>query len=209
MSAPPAPADGVPADGDAAWVSVETPFDAAALSVLVADVEGMLRVNPYLEFQEWREIEPGRYKFRARNLSNQQAIDTVVRVERTADATLLHYESGLKTRTVFRIEPGVAGARLVITDDYGGTPAAEREARVAEVDRSLLAWGGDLYRYFRDWRRWSWLGPWRWYMRRVWRVMKPTARRIAFMLWMVTLFEIASVALIVAVFALELDKYIF
>ena len=82
-------------------------------------------------------------------------------------------------------------------------------ARVAETDRSLLAWGGDLYRYFRDWRRWSWLMPWRWYMRRVWRGMKPTARRIAYMLWMVTVFEIVSVLLIVAVFALELDKYIF
>lgn len=218
MTTPPAPADGAAAD--AAWVSVETPFDAATLAGLVADVEGMLRVNPYLEFAEWREIAPDRYRFRARNISNQRTIDTVVRVERSAEATTLHYESGLKTRTVFRVEPREAasgdapgksppGARLVITDDYGGVPAAEREARVAETDRSLLAWGGDLHRYFRDWRRWSWLMPWRWYMRRVWRGMKPTARRIAYMLWMVTVFEIVSVLLIVAVFALELDKYIF
>lgn len=209
MTAPPAPADGAAANDDAAWVSVETPLDAATLARHVADIEGILRVNPYLEFEEWREIEPGRYRFRARNLSNKQAIDTSVRVERAADATILHYESGLKTRTAFRVERGSGGARLVITDDYGGIPVEERAGRVDEVDRSLLTWGGDLYRYFRAWHRWSWLAPWRWYMRRVWREMRPTARRIAYMLWLLTAFEIAAFALIFTVFVLELDKYIF
>jgi hypothetical protein len=209
MTAPPAPDGGAAEGRDAAWVSVETPLAAAALADHVADVEGMLRVNPYLEFEEWRETGPDRYRFKARNLSNKRAIDTEVRVERTVGMTVLHYGSGLKSRTVFRIEPGARGAKLVITDDYGGTPPEERARRVDEVDRSLATWGGDLYRYFRAWQRWSWLAPWRWYMRRVWREMRPMARRIAYMLWMVTVFEIAAFALVFIVFVLELDKYVF
>jgi len=195
--------------GDSAWVSIDTPLDLETLAAHCRDVEGIFRVNPYLDFAEWKETAPGRYYFKAHNLSNDQDIDTAVREEISADGIRFFYESGIKTSTHFKIEATDGGSRLTITDDYSGTPPEERKARIEEVDKSLLNWGKYLLRYFHQWHKWGWCAPWRWYMHSLWRKMNPMGRRIAYILWIVTLFEIAGILLFTAVFALELDKYIF
>ena len=53
------------------------------------------------------------------------------------------YATGLKTATHFRAEPRADGSDLIVTDVYGGS-LEERQARAAEVDLSLNAWGRAL-----------------------------------------------------------------
>lgn len=192
--------------GDSAWVSVDTKLNLETLAAHCRDVEGLLRVNPYLDFTEWRETSPGRYHFKAKNLSNDQDIDTAVREEISTDGIRLLFESGIKTSTYFKLEPIEGGSRLTITDDYSGTPAEVRKDRVAEVDKSLVQWGNYLHRYFSQWRKWGWCPPWRWYMRGFWRKMKPMGRRITFILWIITLFELGTALLIAIFFILGLDR---
>ena len=103
---------------------------------------------------------------------------------------IVHYSRGVKRNTRFEIASTAGGSRLRITDDYSGAAAPD----TAEVDRSLHAWGVALREYLLRERRWGWCAPWRWYMRRVWVPMKPVARRITFLILMVTLAEIAQVA---------------
>ncbi len=199
------------ADGndDSAWVSIDTKLDLETLAAHCRDVEGLLRVNPYLDFAEWTETSPGRYHLKARNMSNNQDIDTAVREEISADGIRLFFESGIKTSTHLKLEPIEGGSRLTITDDYSGTPVEVREARIAEVDKSLVEWGKYLHRYFSQWHKWSWCPPWRWYMKGFWRKMKPMGRRIVFILWIITLFELATILLIAMFFAFGLDRFLF
>ncbi len=208
---PPPPSGGEETDnasGDSAWVSIDTKLNLEALAAHCRDVEGLLRVNPYLDFAEWKETSPGRYHFKAKNLSNDQDIDTAVREEISDDGIRLFFESGIKTSTHFKLEPIEGGSRLTITDDYSGTPAEIREARIGEVDKSLVQWGKYLHIYFGQWHKWGWCPPWRWYMRGVWRKMKPMGRRIAFILWIITLFELATALLIGMVFAFGFDRFL-
>jgi hypothetical protein len=134
-------------------------------------------------------------------------IELHVRLEPSETGVVVTYSDGLKRSTALAVEPADrGGSRLRITDDYSGWSEAERQARLAEVDRSLPQWGRDLYLYFRRWHRWSWLAPWRWYMTRVWIRMKPSARRITrWVLW-ITLAEFAAFLVVFAVFVLERSR---
>jgi hypothetical protein len=91
----------------------------------------------------------------------------------------------------------------VIVDDYEGLPEAERAARLAEVDKSLLAWGRALRKYFLRLARWSWVPGWRWYLRRVWIPMRPMARRIVWLIWIVTLLEFAFFLFLILILVIE------
>jgi hypothetical protein len=192
---------------DAAWVAVDTSLPAAALRAFCDDVERLLRINSMLEFLDWRSLGDGAYAMKVRNLSNGRTVATSFRVARSDDRIRLTYDTGLKTATEFRIEPSGAAARLIVTDDYSGTPEAERRARMEEIDRSLVHWGHDLRRYLRQWHRWSRWRLWRWYMRRVWQPMKPSARRITFIIIAVTVFEVIAAVVAVVIFAMGWETY--
>jgi len=189
-----------PALEDAAWIRIPTALSQVELIEFCEDVERLLRINSHYEFQEWRPEGPNRFFVRARNLSNGCMIETALRVVARSDGMRIIYESGLKASTDFRVETAAAngqsaptsstGAVLVVTDDYSGKTKEEREARGAEVDTSLVSWGNDLQRYLRHWQRWSAFGAWRWYMRRIWQPMKPSARRISFILIVIGAIEI-------------------
>ncbi len=194
---------------DKAWVTIKTPFDAAQLRLFLDDIERLYRINPYLVFSEWESTGKGRFRFKAQNLSNQGQIDTSLNVTSTADAVTVKYSDGLKTATTFRIDAQSNGtADLVITDDYSGTPLATREARLNEVDTSLLQWASSLHRYLWRWKRWSWLPGWKFYMRRIWQPMKPMARRIVFFLIVITAIEFVLFLFVFTIFWLEIDKFL-
>lgn len=188
---------------DAAWVSVETPLDPAALRALMCDAHRLLRINSLLEFKEWRAEGSGRFVMRGRNLANGRDFATGITLEPTAEGCRIAYDQGLKSETRVRIEPMPGGARLTLTDDYGRVPPEERAARLDEVDPSLAQWGRDLHRYCRQWARWSWLMPWRWYMSGFWLRMKPAARRIAFLLIAITAAEFVAFLVVALIFWLE------
>ena len=86
---------------------------------------------------------------------------------------------------------------------------SEREKSLDEVDKSLVNWGNDLYRYLRQWKRWSWVPGWQWYMRKIWQPMKPMGRRIAYILFVISAAEMILFLLVFTVFRLELSKYLY
>ena len=195
---------------DAAWVRIATALSPATLATFCQDAERLLRINSMYEFQQWRSEGENRFFMQVRNLSNGHNFATQIRVEPRSDGMRIAYANGLKTATAFSVEPpsgeaghDEAGAVLIVTDDYSGAPEAERLARAEEIDKSLVQWGHDLHRYLRYWVRWSDFAPWRWYMRRVWQPMKPTARRITFILIAITVFEFAIGVPAIVIFALS------
>jgi hypothetical protein len=199
---------------DKAWVRIATRLSPAELLAFCQDAERLLRINSMYELEEWRPDGEGRFFMRVHNLSNGLTLATSVSVEPRSDGLRIAYATGLKTATELRIETAAAddrdggtaasrGAALVMTDDYSGTPEAERQARASEIDRSLVWWGHDLHRYLRHWARWSRFGPWRWYMRRIWQPMKPKARRITYVLIVIGLIDLAAGLLAIALFALH------
>ena len=194
---------------DAAWVTIETPLTADALLAFCReDVERLFRINSLLKFEEWRQVAENEHRVRLRNLVHDHELETGLHVETLVDGLRVAYDSGLKTATTFRVEKKGGGAQLVVTDDYSGTPAAERRARTDEVDQSLVQWGHDLHRYLARWKRWSRYAPWRWYMARVWQPMTPLARRVVFLLIVITAMEFAVFLMVLAIFVLELDKVV-
>ncbi|MAF49177.1 MAG: hypothetical protein QGH73_13595 [Rhodospirillales bacterium] len=194
---------------DAAWVTIDTPFGASELRLFLDDVERLYRINSYLVFEEWRQTGANQFRLKAKNQSNGRTVETDLDVEAIDDGILVRYSDGLKSSTSFRVRAQAPNlANLIVTDDYSGTPVDQREARIDEVDRSLAHWGKGLHRYLKQWKRWSWLPGWQYYMRRVWQPMKPMARRIVFLLIAITAAEFVVFLFIFAIFWLELGKYI-
>jgi len=188
---------------DSAWVSVATPLLPETLLALLRDPQRLMRVNPLWVFESWDAAGPDGVHFRIDNQSNGQVWETTARLVRLPDGLRLDYADGIKASTLFRVEPAESGSRLWIVEDYGRFSEAERAARGAEVDRSLTAWGGALYRHLRAWSRWSAFAPWRWYVERRWLRMKPLSRRIVRLLLWVTVAELALFALLVAILVAE------
>ena len=188
------------ASSDAAWVSLQTTLPATALLELCRDIEAIFRINPHYYFKSWRKTGPSAHALEFENQSNQTNNSVNIEVgATTAEGFTVSYDQGIKKRTVFCIEPTPQGGKLTVTDDYESIPEAERAQRLLEVDRSLQAWGEALQRYFLRQKRWSWLPGWRWYIRRVWIPMKPSARRIVWMLYLITAAEFAFFVLVILI----------
>jgi hypothetical protein len=193
-----------PVPADAAWVTIDSPLPIEALREFCRDVERLYRINPCLEIASWRPFANDTFRAVWRNTSNQQDAALDLRIEReSADAFEVAYAQGLKRCTRFALAPAAAGSRLTITDDYSGVPEEERTRRVAEVDRSLAAWGWALHAYLRRERRWGRNALYRWCMRRIWLPMKPGARRIATLLVLVTAAELLIVLFVGLIWWIE------
>jgi hypothetical protein len=191
---------GADAARDEAWVGIDITLSAPELARFCADVERLYRINPYLEFRGWQD-GPGTADVSYRNLSNGQDYKGRFSIRRASEFDFsVRYDRGIKRETRFVIEPLASGSRLVITDDYSG---AGPEADLSEVDRSLHAWGTALRAYLERDARWGHIRPWRWYMRRVWVPMKPSARRITYILLVVAVAEVALAVLVMAVYWAE------
>ena len=198
----PTHADGAPAatDRDAAWVVLQTRWPATDLALWLTDVRRLYRINPFLEITLWQHNSPGHFHARLFNHSNGQAAELVASLDWLDDMTLqVNYASGIKQSTRFAIETIVGGSRLTITDEYvrGITIAPE------QVDRSLHAWGVAMAGYLARDRRWGWLPLYRWFMEKVWLPMKPSARRITFIVLVISLADIALIALGFTIYWLE------
>jgi hypothetical protein len=185
-----------------AWVRIDTPLAPGELRQFCADLERLYRINPLLEFLEWRVVGPGRWHMGVRNLSNGQELATGLELAPTPQGLLVRYTQGLKDATELRVEPAGQRARLIITDRYPVMDAEEAARRAGEIDRSLVPWGQALHRYLRAYRRWRGLPGWGWYMRRVWQPMRPAARRIVALIWWLTLLEFLAFLFVLAIFVL-------
>ena len=194
-----------PVAEDAAWASINTPLSVDELISFCGDVERLFRINPMLEFQQFNTLGAQRYAFSGRNISQETPFefDITCSVTELPDGLQIDYDQGIKSKSLFKIEPAPQGSKLTITEYYEGFPVEEREQHLHEVDKSLLVWAKYLQSYLVTWSRWSGIAPWRWYMRRIWQPMKPTARRITYALLWITVVEIALIALGVAIYFIE------
>ena len=192
---------GAPPGPDAAWVVLETPLGSAELAAFCCDLERLYRINPFLEFASWEQSAPDRFRAEVLNHSNGQRTVMAASVIRISDHALrVDYAERLKKSTRFEIEPAPGGSRLTITDEYNPAGAAAPDV---EIDRSLHAWGVALKTYLERDRRWGWIPPYRWCMRRVWLPMKPAARRITFLILVIGLADIGLIALGLGIYWIE------
>lgn len=192
---------------DAAWVRVPTTLAPEALSALLADTAVLLRLNPYYYFKTWRQVAPDRLEVAFENQSNNQSLTTgITATPGPGSGMTLAYDTGLKRRTFFSVETTDGGSTLVITDDYGGWTEEERKQRENEIDKSLLAWGEAFRVYLLRIQRYSRIPGWRWYMRRVWMPMKPSARRIVWLLYLITVVEFAFFLFVLLIWVIEKSK---
>lgn len=194
-----------PVAEDSAWASINTPLSVSDLTVFCRDIERLYRINPMLEFQYFKSLGQQHYAYAGRNISQETPFEFEFEftTKELPDGIQIDYEQGIKSKTVFKIEPAPQGSKLTITEYYERLPENEREQHLHEVDKSLVIWANYLQRYLITWSRWSRFGLWRWYMRRVWQPMKPTARRITYSLLWITVVEIALIVLGVAIYFVE------
>lgn len=192
---------------DAAWARVPTRLSPEALARELADPEVLLRLNPYYYFKTCRRTGPDSFHAEFENQSNQQQVTVDIDVIRGPGTGLtFNYRHGVKRRTFFTIEPDVHGSTLVVTDDYSGTTGEDRKQHEPEVDKSLLAWGEALRVYLLRVQRYSRVPGWRWYIRRLWIPMKPSGRRIVWLLYLITLVEFAFFCFVVLIWWVEYHK---
>jgi head-tail adaptor len=189
---------------DRVWATIQTTLRPEALRDFCRDLERLYRINPYSEFRMWKEMAPGQVHAEFRNLSNKQdySLDLTL-VPESDNAFSVRYTQGIKAATRFEIQPTGLGSNLTITDDYSTLPVEERAQRLDEVDKSLPAWGQAIFDFLRRHRRWGWIAPWRWYMRRVWVPMKPSARRIVWLLYLITVVEFFFFVFVALIWWLE------
>jgi len=189
---------------DAAWARVPTAYRPEDLARELADAEVLLRLNPYYYFSTLKKTGPKTYHAEFQNHSNEQAVTADVDVETAPGGGItLNYRRGVKKRTIFSIEPSESGSTLIVTDDYSGTPEAERREKESEIDKSLTAWATAVQTYLARLKRYSRLPGWRWYIRRIWIPMKPSARRIVWLLYLITAVEFFFFCFIVAIWWVE------
>jgi len=197
---------GVPEDK--AWASFNTTLSVDALMKFCSDIERLFRINPMLEFKQWQRISKNRVHLQCVNISQETPInvDVELTIHEVDDGFELEYSNGIKSNTYFKIEPIEQGSKLTITDNYRELSESERQGKLTEVDKSLIIWANYLQRYLTMWQRWSRYGIWRWYIRRVWQPMKPSGRRITYMLLWITAFEIALISLGFAIYYFEFSQ---
>ena len=141
---------------DAAWAAINTPLSADQLGEFCRDVERLFRINPMLEFKEFKSLGEDRYAMSGVNISQETPFEFEVsfRVTDLADGLKIDYDQGIKSSTVLKIEDAPQGSKLTITDAYERLPVEDRDQYMNEVDRSIVRWAEYLQRFLIMWKRW-------------------------------------------------------
>lgn len=192
---------------DHAWVSIDIPLALEEVKAFCQDIERLLRINPMLEFSTFQANNNEHFVLKGKNLSNAQLFDLEAQYKTIPDGFKLSYNQGLKSSTSITFTATTEGCQLKILDDYSTISEDERNKRLDEVDKSLHIWGEAIQNYMTSWKRWSDSPLWIWYMRRVWLPMKPSARRITWMLISITALEFVAFLMVFTIFWLELDTF--
>jgi len=192
---------------DFARIEIDSPFDENWLAEFISNPQRILRINSLFEFSKFEKVSENTWHMMGTNLLSKQDFDVTFKVKKKSSSTLFHYEGWLKTTTKISIKKDKSGYKLIIIDDYSGINAEEREQRISEVDNTIVHFGNDIHRYLRRWKRWSWVPGWKSYMLKFWQGMKPSARRISFMLFVITAVEFVIFLFVFIIFWLELPKY--
>jgi len=196
---------------DAAVRAVPTRLEPAKLADYCRDIEVLFRLNPYYFFERWKKTSESSYRVEFLNKSNDQKVlvDIDVTIGNHGEI-IVSYSDGIKLRTVFFAEPAPPSndpraprSLLIVVDDYSRFTEAERKDRLNEVDKSMLAWAEALRVYFIRQKRWSWLPGWRWYIRRLWIKMNPSARRIVWWIYLISVVEFFFFLFVLLIYVIE------
>jgi hypothetical protein len=201
---------------DSAWISMDLPFPSGEVYEFIQKIELLFRLNPHLEIKSWQEEAPGKiyhgkqiYLDSLNEMNGLQPSRTLSVSDVQPDVSFcLSYDSGLKQATIFSVQNlGPASSRLVVKELYpAGMSAAEREARLNEVDRSLVPWGAAMHNYFIHQSRWGWLPFFNWWQNTFWLGMMPRHRRIARMIIWTTVLEFVVFLFVFVIYWLELGS---
>ena len=193
---------------DFARIEIDSPLDGDWLRNFISNPQRVLRINSLFEFSIFDKVSENTWHMAGKNLLDEKGFDVTIKSTEISSGILLQYEGWLKNSTELSIQKESDGNhKLIIIDDYSGTSAEEREQRIAEVDNTVIQFGNDIHRYLQQWNRWSWVPGWKSYMLKFWHRMKPSARRICFMLFAITAAEFVIFLFIFSIFWLELPKY--
>jgi hypothetical protein len=196
--------------GDTARAETLVPLPAAELVAFVADVERLWRLNPHLDIRDWQPREDG-FNYvahdeigdcqREAQITFSPGPDAVARSGESCSRMLLRYAGSLRQATEILVEPAPEGTRLILIDHY---PRIEdpQDPRLAEVDRTLVPWVGEIRRHLLARRRWGWLPGWRWWNEHFLLHMAPRSRRIVRLLVWISVLEFAVFVAAVAVLRL-------
>ncbi len=190
---------------DKAWAEFKTPLNKRVLLNFCQDVERLLRINPFLDIKKWEKLSDQHFLFHAINHSQNPAfeITTDLQIQKKTDGLEILYRRGLKSSTAFTIQEITNGSKLTITEKYTGLPEEKRRQKLHKVDKSLNKWAENLQEFLIDWHRWSWFSPWRYYKNRIWLPMRPTARRVTYLILCISFIEIVLIALGSAIYIIE------
>lgn len=201
---------------DTAWVNVDTPLTPAQLFDFISNAERLFRLNTYLEIHEWQSAqrsvtEGGRIHFKYLNEMNgmTRELDITVSDFQPGVGYTLNYSEGLKRATEIKVEARTHGAVLVIKDWYHGIedqldePPEIREARLAEVDRSLTPWGVAIRQHLISLARWNGLPFYRPLRERFWITMAPRNRRISRLIIWITALEFFAFLFVFLIYWIE------
>ncbi len=201
---------------DAAWISVELPLSQRDAYAFIQQTELLFRLNPYLAIKSWQEDAPGRIylgkkiHLDALNEMNgmQQTMTLSVTDVQPDGSYALGYDKGLKQGSFFTVESITPDTcRLTLKDRYPAEiSVAEREARLNEVDRSLIPWGAAIHGYFKRRKYWGWLPLYNRFQDSFWFGMVPRHRRIARLLVWITVLEFVVFLFVFVIYWLELAR---
>lgn len=198
---------------DSAWISVDLPFPSGEIYEFLQKLDRLFRLNPYLEIKSWQEDARGRL-FHGKQI-RVEALNEMIGLQQSMTLSVsdvqpdvsfrLDYDRGLKQATIFTVQKlGPALSRLVVKELYPAEMSlAEREARMNEVDRSLVPWGAAIHSYFIRRTRWGWLPFFKWMQDRFWLGMTPRHRRIARMIIWTTVLEFVVFLFVFVIYWLE------
>ena len=201
---------------DAAWIRVELPLSQRDAYAIIQQTELLFRLNPHLEIKSWQEDAPGKIypgkqiyldALNEMNGMKQPMTLSVSDVQPDISYTL-SYDRGLKQATIFTVE-GITpvSCRLSVKERYPAEiSVAEREARLNEVDKSLVPWGEAIHGYFISRARWGWLPFYNWFKDSFWLGMVPRHRRIARLLIWTTALEFVVFLFVFVIYWLELGR---
>ena len=188
-----------------AWAEFKTPLKHGALLLFCKDIERLFRINPYLEIKTWEKAERRKHLIHVINNSQKQpfSLKTNIYITEIENGLRAQYDHGIKSVTTFEVYPYLDGSKLKITELYHSISPDDKSDAINKVDKSLTKWAEEIQNYLISWHRWSWFLPWNKYKQHIWLPMKPTARRITYMLIWISFVEVALIFLGTIIYFLE------
>ena len=179
---------------NAAWVTIPTQLDVNTLYAFCLNPEKLFRLNPYLKIFSWQATgSEADVHWQNHSDGDIQEVNTRLSIEKKEQEICVHYQAGIKEASYFIVEPNNDVANLIIVDRYASDVADQN----SQVDKSIHAWGEALNRFFKHYKYLRHLPLMEKVIDRFWIKLSPMARRITYILFVISLVEMVALVLLV------------